>query len=206
MNAKIYIEGGGDSKELHSRCREGFRHLLEHCGFTGRMPRLVACGGRQAAFDDFSIACESAGEGEFVALLIDSEDPLEVVEATWNHLHQRDHWRQPDGARDEQVLLMTTCMETWLVADRQALRAHFGQCLHENSLPSQTNLESRTRSDVQGALVQATRGCKQGYAKGKCSFALLARLRPAELRRHLPSFARFERILREELQNPKTIA
>ena len=40
----IYLEGGGESKELHSRCREGFRKLLEKNGFKGNMPRLVACG------------------------------------------------------------------------------------------------------------------------------------------------------------------
>ncbi len=39
----IYLEGGGESKELHSRCREGFRKLLEKNGFKGNMPRLVAC-------------------------------------------------------------------------------------------------------------------------------------------------------------------
>ena len=56
MNARLYIEGGGDSKQLHTRCREGFRKLLERCGFGGRMPRLVACGGRNSTFDDFSTA------------------------------------------------------------------------------------------------------------------------------------------------------
>ncbi len=40
MSATIFLEGGGDSKELHIRCREGFRQLLEKCGFKGRMPRL----------------------------------------------------------------------------------------------------------------------------------------------------------------------
>ena len=29
MKKVIYLEGGGDSKELHTRCREGFRKLLE---------------------------------------------------------------------------------------------------------------------------------------------------------------------------------
>ena len=35
VSASIYLEGGGDSKELHIRCREGFRKLLENCGFQG---------------------------------------------------------------------------------------------------------------------------------------------------------------------------
>ena len=76
MNAYLYIEGGGNSKELRTRCREGFRRLLERCGFAGRMPRLVACGGRSATFDDFKTAHRNAAEGDYVAMLADSEAPL----------------------------------------------------------------------------------------------------------------------------------
>ena len=50
MSARIYVEGGGDSKDARARCREGFSKLLKKCGFRGRLPRLVACGGRTASF------------------------------------------------------------------------------------------------------------------------------------------------------------
>ena len=76
MRKVIYLEGGGESKELHSRCREGFCKLLQNCGFAGRMPRLFACGGREATFDDFKTALAAAAPGDFVAMLIDSEDPI----------------------------------------------------------------------------------------------------------------------------------
>ncbi len=199
MSAKIYIEGGGDSKELHTRCREGFRRLLEKSGLAGRMPRLVACGGRAAAFGDFSMAHANASHGEYVALLIDSEDPLADIELTWEHLKRRDGWEKPDGADDEQVLLMTTCMETWIASDRQALREHYPTCLHENALPSLNQMESRARDAVQDALVQATRTCKNGYVKGKKSFEIVGRLNPVELRKHLPSYVRCERVLGNRL-------
>ena len=80
----IYLEGGGDDNQVKIRCREGFRKLLAKCGFAGRMPKLVACGGRGAAFDRFKTAHEVAGE--YVALLIDSEDPMTDIEAAWKHL------------------------------------------------------------------------------------------------------------------------
>lgn len=41
---KIYVEGGGDSKELKTRCRRGFSNFFEKAGLKGRMPRVVACG------------------------------------------------------------------------------------------------------------------------------------------------------------------
>ena len=69
MNGRIYIEGGGDdSKELKIRCREGFRRLLEKCGFKGRMPKLIACGGRDATFSDFSTAHENNAANVYAAL------------------------------------------------------------------------------------------------------------------------------------------
>ncbi|MBI4027177.1 MAG: DUF4276 family protein [Verrucomicrobia bacterium] len=198
----IYIEGGGtgaDSKDVDIACREGFRRLLENCGFQGQMPRLVACGGRDAAFDAFKRALAGNPAGNFLALWIDSEEPLENLEAAWNHLQLRDKWAQPSGAVDEQVLFMTTCMETWFVADRSALKAHFKDELQDSALPPLNALESRSRHDVQIILMHATRNCTNAYTKGKRSFEVPGKLNPAVLEQHLPSFVRVRRILNARL-------
>ncbi len=202
MSAIIYLEGGGDSKELHARCREGFRKLLEHCAFQGRMPRFVACGGRDAVFNDFKLAHNGRLAG-YVAMWIDSEEPMANRYAAWQHLRTVTTvptWAPPEGAEDNQVLFMTTCMETWLVADRAALREHFGGKLQDSGLPPLRALESRDRHDVQDKLIHATRNCSNAYAKGKRSFEILGKLTPATLRLHLPSFVRICRILDERLR------
>jgi hypothetical protein len=49
---------------------------LKRSGFDERLPRLVACGGRNAAFNDFKIDHVSKGASDYVALLIDSEQPV----------------------------------------------------------------------------------------------------------------------------------
>jgi len=196
VSARIYIEGGGDSKELHIRCREAFHQLFRSCGFSGRMPRFVACGSRNNAYEGFKTAHASA-DG-FVALLIDSEDPIADIEKTWTHLQKRDGWAKPAGADDEQVLLMTTSMETWIVTDRAALRTHFGSRLQESALPALNNIEQRDRKAVFDALQHATRDCKIQYEKGKCSFALVTILSPQALR-SLSNFVRFERVLNKKL-------
>lgn len=90
MSAKIFLEGGGDSKELHSRCRYGFRTLLENCDFKGHMPQLVACGGRSAAFEDFQNEHDSENGSVYVAMLVDSEEPVEDLEEPWKHLKERE--------------------------------------------------------------------------------------------------------------------
>lgn len=197
MSAHVYIEGG-ESKEDQIRCREGFRKLIEKAGFTGRMPRLSACGGRGSAFDDFKTAYAHQKPGDYIAMLIDSEDPIADIEKTWDHLKTRDNWDRPDGAEDTHVLLMTTCMETWIVADRAALREHYGHRLKENVLPPLVDLENRNRHDVHDKLVHATRDCSNAYAKGKRSFVVLGTLNPSALN-SLPSFARMVRILNEKI-------
>jgi hypothetical protein len=195
----LYVEGGGDSKELHARCREGFRKLLESCGFAGRMPRIVACGGRAATFNDFKTALSRSDDFEFVAMLIDSEQSMSSIEATWRHLIEHEGWQRPRTADDGQVLFMTTCMETWIVADRATLAKHFGSALRTSDLPPLQDLEVRDRQTIQESLEQATRTCSNAYRKGKRSFEVLGRLNPDVLELHLPSFSRSRRILNERL-------
>ena len=200
MKKSIFLEGGGESWGLNAKCREGFRKLLEKCGFKGgRMPRLFACGSRNETFAHFRIALDSSDTKDFVAMLIDSEEPVAKLEATWAHLKTRDKsWKKPNGVTDEHVLFMTTCMETWIAADRATLKLRYGKKLQVSALPPLTDLEKRHRHDVQDRLERATRDCLNAYAKGKRSFELLGKLEPDALKQ-LPSFARVLRILNARL-------
>jgi hypothetical protein len=163
------------------------------------MPRLVACGGRDSAFNDFRIAHAQKSSQAFIALWIDSEEPVSNVEATWKHLSNRDGWTQPIGTEDDQVLFMTTCMETWIVCDRVALKTHFAAELQESALPPLHNLEARSRQEVLNQLMHASRECSNAYQKGGRSFELLGRLDPQTLSRYLPSFERVLRVLKARL-------
>ena len=195
----IFLEGGGKGKDAQSQCRKGFRELLERCGFKGRMPRLVACGSRSEAYNRFERAFERASDGDIIMLLVDSECTVKDINRTWEHLRRRDKWQNPSGAADEVVLLMTTCMETWIVADRATLRQHFGRRLRESDLPALDDLEIRNRQVVMSRLERATRNCTAPYAKGPKSFAVLGKLNPDVLEQHLPSFKRARSILGSKL-------
>jgi hypothetical protein len=179
------------------RCRESLHKLLEKAGLP-RQPRLSACGGRGNTFEDFQTAHGRRQPGDYIAMLVDSEEPVADAEEPWAHLKARDGWDRPEGASEDQVLLMTTCMETWIVADRTSLREHYGVKLQESALPPLHDLEVRARQDVQDRLSHATRDCKNAYAKGPRSFEIVAELQPAALQ-NLPSFARAIRILRERV-------
>ena len=83
--------------------------------------------------------------------------------------------------------------------DRAAMKNHYRGKLQDSALPSLVDLENCGRHDVQDKLVHATRNCTNAYAKGKRSFEILAKLTPATLGKHLPSFARTRRILDQKL-------
>ncbi len=187
----VYIEGGGDESLLRSKCRKGFRLLLEKCGFAGRMPKLHACGGRAAAFDDF---CTALGMGKNALLLLDSETKVlpaaEKGESSsewnpWVHLFERDgkKWKKPEGAGTLDCHLMVQCMETWLLADTEAIKTFYGENFSEKSLPRTKNIESIDKATVYACFAKASKDCKKGeYSKGGHAFDILETINPELIR------------------------
>lgn len=199
MKSVVYVEGGG-GKQLNRTCRMAFGKLFERSGFRGRNPRIVPSGSRNDTYDHFRSKHDNNDSSEtFVTMLVDIEDPVVDIEKTWDHLFAQDKWARPVSAIDEQVLLMTTSMETWIVADRVTLNELYGSKLRETKLPSLHNLEGRHAKDVLEALNSATKDCSSPYAKGRNSFAVLEKLNPEALKNHLPSFNRVLRILENRL-------
>ena len=198
VSAIIFVESGAKGKAARNRVREGFGKLFKKCDFGRRLPAVVPSGSRNDAFDNFKNALEK-NPSQIAFLLVDSEDPIIDVERTWQHLKVRDGWDAPEGATDEHVLLMTTCMETWFVADRETLRTYYQTCLSEGKLPADTDREQRHRHDLLRALEAATKDCSSPYGKGDRSFDLVAELDPKRLMSRLPNFARIIRILTSNL-------
>ena len=201
MTIKLYVEGGGHhNEELRTRCRRGFRSLLEKAR-AGR-PQIIACGSRAETFKKFCIAADSAAPGEFVCLLVDSEDPVEDNTLPWAFLRMRqaDRWEQPAGTTEESGHLMVQCMEAWFLADPSAVQRFFGQGFRPNALPNRTDVEKIPKRDLLAALEGATRGCatKGQYHKGKHSFDLLATLDHERVAASSPYAARLFDTLRRK--------
>jgi hypothetical protein len=196
---KIFVEGGGDNDDQHREFRQGLRLFLEKAGIKGRMPRIVACGGRQTAFDDYKTEIKS---GNSAYLLVDSE---EAVAATfqngedmtkwnpWGHLKQRtgDNWDRPEKAKDTDCHLMVQCMENWFLADSQALSSFFKKEFKEKKLPTNKSIEAVSKTEVYDALAAATKECKAAYSKGGNSFKILAEIDPAKVTSASPWAKRF---------------
>lgn len=204
---KIYVEGGGDAASLKTECRQGFSKFFESAGFKGKMPRVVACGGRNDAYDSF---CTAISQGECAFLLVDSEDPVAVTHQQgnpdqwkpWDHLKQRDIWNMPTKAEDTHCHLMVQCMEAWFIADRQTLANFFGQDFKQNKLPNAANsIESVSKQQMYNALADATKTCQKGqYGKGSHSFKLLALINPTNVTSASPWAKRLIDTLKERMK------
>nr|WP_187345118.1 DUF4276 family protein [Cystobacter ferrugineus] len=186
---RIYVEGGGHSGALKSECRRGFAEFFAKFVPRGKQPRIIACGSRNEALDDFRTALRTYRE-DHVVLLVDAEAPVAPGQSTWAHLG--DGWAPPPGATEENTHLMVQCMESWFLADLTELAAYFGQGFQASSLPRNPNIEAISKQDVFRALEAATRQTrtKGAYSKGGHSFAILARIDPVKVRGASPSAER----------------
>ncbi|HAD11109.1 MAG TPA: hypothetical protein DCF33_01600 [Saprospirales bacterium] len=194
VNIKIYIEGGGEGKDLDSRFREGWTKFFKSAGLEGKMPRPVRGKGRDNTFDLFCTAIKHAGPNDLPLLLVDSEDPVHQNHNIWDHLSARDKWSKPDNADENHAFLMVQLMETWFLADTRILKSYFGNNFNENKVPKWTNLESVEKSKVLNVLNKASNG---KYEKGKISFELLGRLNVEIVKAKLPNAKRLLDYLQE---------
>ena len=200
MKVKVYVEGGGDGRELRARCRRGFSSFFGKAKLAGRMPQVIVCGGRQSAYEKFRRALGLSDGREFIVLLVDSEGPVAKGSGPWSHLEAIDGWAKPEDATDRNAHLMVQCMEAWFLADRSCLATFFGQGFDPNALPGNRNLEEVSKTDVLRGLKSATRQCrsKGEYDKGRHSFDLLSEIDPASVMDASPRANRLVATLRKK--------
>lgn len=209
VQVRIIIEGGGPGKQADSAFREGYRKFIDKivASVIGELPvalEIVRGEGRGKAHRKFSHQ-KSLHPEALVLLLIDSDDGYSAGDPIWAFLERRDHVKKPTWAREDHVYLMVDCVETWIVADLEALKSHYGQSFNSGALPKQNDLEKVPHSELQSKLEQATRKCRRTYSHGD-SAELIAKVTPGRIA-HLSSASRFitglpgaiEKFVREHL-------
>src|SRR3990172_9056803 len=198
----IYVEGGGDHTHQKADLRRGFDALLrtqkDSAGLQRLRWKLVPCGGRNAAYEAFinALRTEAAAVNVF---LVDSEEGLshESADKPRNARERVAHLSQHDGwdlrtATAESIHLMVRCMETWIVADADALAQFYGEGFVRKALPARQNLEDEPKPDIYVKLTRATRNTHKGeYCKIKHASQLLSHINPDKTIRRCPRFATF---------------
>lgn len=188
----IYLEGGGTGAGSKALLRRGMGEFLQGVRNLARAKRLhwkiVACGGRDQAFDRFRNSIVN-GDASVSLLLVDAEGPLHKNPR--EHLIQRDHW-DLGFAQESRVQLMVQSMETWLIADPESLADYYGKGFVGKTLPAPSaDLERLDRGRVEQYLQHSTRRTPKGeYKKIRDGSALLAMIDPEVVRGRCPSCKR----------------
>ena len=141
--------------------------------------------------DRFKTSCEA---GETGLLLIDSEDFVSV-DSPWEHLAERagDGFTKPQNAEDDHCHLMVVCMESWFLADKDALAIFFGQGFNKSALPGNEKVKEVSKHDIFEGLKRASSKCKikAPYGKGEHSFRILQIISPEKVGEASPWAKRF---------------
>jgi hypothetical protein len=172
IEIRIYFEG---SDKLRPGFSEFFRKAVPVA--EGIRVRCVACRDRARAVRDFVAALDPRRPGEDL-LLIDSDGP--------------DNGKLYEGlklpkSRRNSVFWMVQVMESWFLADPEALARCYGN-LNRAVLKDHQDVEKIAKSRVESILKQATKDCGRRYdrrtgAKTTVAPKVLAALDPEIVRK-----------------------
>ena len=195
----IYFEG-------HETLRSGFRELLEKVfsPIQSRRVRLHAGGGKEETVRNFLVALR-ANAAVFNILLIDSDAPAADADynSLWQALQEQTYWqprRNAQRPRREQAHWMVQAMEAWFLADRAALRQHFGRRLKESQLPGASVEEITNPKRVLQAATRLRRRPAAEYHETRDAPMLLTLLDVETVRSGAPACDRLFRTLRDVIQ------
>ena len=200
---RIYVEGGGGA--AGERCKKAFASFLRKAGFAGRMPKVLACGSRQDALEDYEAAIDN---GDEAILLVDSEGPVdESCQAgddfgnwkPWKHLEKAslkaNRLKRPAKADERDCHLMVECTENWSAADTCAVQDYYGAAIPKDELARLEKPELISKADVLKLLKNVARQSpilgKREYEKGKHTFELLKNANPEKVAEKCPWARRF---------------
>ena len=170
---RVYVEGGSTGKTADSDFRRGWKKFLNELhelamknGYHSL--EIVRGRGRSNTFRSFT-NYKAKYPNDLCVILVDSEMAVPSGTRVWDVVGSRkgDGWKCPSWATEEHLYLMVNFVETWIVSDHKALQEFFSRGFNPKPLPT-TNLEDRSKSDIEQALKRATKDTSKGpYRHGQ---------------------------------------
>lgn len=200
---RIYVEGGGDQNFGMVQLRDGFNSFLSEAKEAADSKnidwQIIPCGGRRGAYKKFCNALEDHPDA-FNILLVDSEEKVEYT--PWKHLKNRKHdeWEKPESVDEDNCQLMVQIMESWFLADIEALAGYFGENFDESALPADTEIENIGKDSVILSLNKAAlKTVKKRYHKIKDGTEILKIIDVAKVRAAAPHCERLFSTLEQKI-------
>jgi Domain of unknown function (DUF4276) len=186
-HVRVYIEGGAEGKIADSDFRRGWKKFLTELHETARANgyhslEIVRGKSRGNAFRRFK-SYKQDHPDDLCVLLADSETSVSEGTDVWDVVTQRegDKWQRPGWASEKHLYLMVAFVETWLLTDQEALQTFFKQNFVMSPLPT-TNLEARSKDEIEQALKQATKNCKNGPYRHGQAHEIIEFVRPEKVK------------------------
>lgn len=179
----IYLEGGGHGGEGRRRLGRAMEVFLRKV--TQRKLRVFPLGGRSEVIRQFR---KHASTEEVRLLLVDSEQPVQAATPAGYARHLASEGGLLPEPHDH-LHLMIQCMESWLIADRDAWERLYGPDA-ARALPGTCETDDLEKRDVLSAVQRALElGSRHGrYRKLEDGPKVLERLDPNAVARRSRSF------------------
>lgn len=161
MDIKLYVEGGGKGshKRATIKLQQGFDSFLKELKDAARAKKIsfkiLPAGNTQSTYDDFIRSVENAPQN-LNLLLVDSDEPVAETQTARAFLQNKYKSWNLHTVTDEQCHLMAQIMESWFLADVDALKNFYGKDFKESVIPKNKNVETIAKETVESALTAAT--------------------------------------------------
>lgn len=177
---RVYFEGDSSLKEGF---RTFFNVLHDAAKHRGCRIRLIDCGPTAAAIQDFKDALRKPGNA-WMVLLIDSDAPDD------GKLFAR-RCEGLEKPLEDSVFWMVQMMESWFLADPEALKRFYGQGFQESALRGDPQVEQIPKADIYSRLERATKETAKGkYHKTRHAPQLLRFIDSQRVRQSAPNCER----------------
>ncbi|MDQ3179262.1 MAG: DUF4276 family protein [Acidobacteriota bacterium] len=207
MEIKLYVEGGGKGshKRATIKLQQGFDSFFKKLKDAAQSRkisfRIIPSGNSQNTYEDFIRSVENSPQS-FNVMLVDSDDALAENESARDFLQKKyKKWKLKKIA-DEQCHLMVQIMESWFIADVDALKKFYGQGFNSNAIPKNSNVETIAKSRVESSLKTAIlKTNKSEYHKIVHGAKLLELINPQKICEAAPHCRELFKIITEVIEN-----
>ena len=204
ISLKIIVEGGSkENNTFTTEFRKAFQAFFSK-GSTrieNRELRLKVIPGCADPVKSFFIELKRSGDSDRVFLLLDSEkefsaDGLYGFAERVRELKEQNNWKKAPDIPDDSIHFMVALMESWFIADKDALKAYYGNRFRDNQIPDAINVEVYEKQRVFNILKAATRDTQKGpYSKTNHSYRILNIINPSLVSKAAPQCKRLLEVI-----------
>lgn len=167
MEIKLYVEGGGKGshKRATIKIQQGFDAFFKELKEAARNKKIsfkiIPSSDTQTTYDDFIRSVENSPLS-FNLLLVDSDAAIDENESARSFLQKKYGKWKLQKIEDKQCHLMVQIMESWFLADVDALKSFYGKEFKESAIPKNKNVEAIEKERVEKSLKTATVKTQKG--------------------------------------------